>query len=95
MSIRHLPEISKPTRVCKLFVGNVDFGATDKELHDIFAEHGEVRFCKIILDQDTGRPKGFGFVHLATEDADAVIEQLNGYELRGRPIRVSIARERY
>ncbi len=78
----------------RIFVGNLPFSATDQVLNDTFAQYGAVESAKIIMDRNTGRSKGFGFVEMAT-DADAVtaIEKLNGAEYEGRTITVSEARE--
>lgn len=75
-----------------LFVGNIAWGATDEALRDLFAQFGEVYSAKIIMDRETGRSRGFGFVEM--ENAEAAIEGLNGADFFGREIRVNIAEER-
>ena len=78
----------------KLFVGNLPFGISDFELEDLFKGYGEVTSAKVIVDRRTGRSRGYGFVEMGTEDlAQQAIEALNGTELKGRPINVSLARE--
>ena len=80
----------------RLYVGNLSYSTTEADLRDAFAATGEeVAETKIVLDRDTGRPRGFAFVEMAT-DAGALkaIETLNGKELQGRAIAVSEARER-
>ena len=78
----------------KLFVGNLPFAVTDFDLEDLFKGYGEVTSAKVIVDRRTGRSRGYGFVEMGTEDlAQQVIEALNGAELKGRPINVSLARE--
>ena len=78
----------------KLFVGNLPFQVTDFDLEDLFKGYGEVTSAKVIVDRRTGRSRGYGFVEMGTEDlAQQVIEALNGTELKGRPINVSLARE--
>ena len=78
----------------KLYVGNLPFSATEQVLSDSFAQCGTVESVKIIMDRDTGRSKGFGFVEMADEaGATAAIEKLNGAEYEGRTITVSEARE--
>ena len=78
----------------KLFVGNLPFGVSDFELEDLFKGYGEVTSAKVIVDRRTGRSRGYGFVEMGTEDlAQQAIEALNGTELKGRPINVSLARE--
>ncbi len=80
----------------RLYVGNLSYNVTEPELKDVFAENGRnVKEVKVVLDRDTGRPRGFAFVEM-TIDAEAAqaIETLNGREIQGRPINVSEARER-
>ena len=78
----------------KLFVGNLPFEVTDFDLEDLFKGYGDVTSAKVIVDRRTGRSRGYGFVEMGTEDlAQQVIEALNGSELKGRPINVSLARE--
>ena len=78
----------------KLFVGNLPFQVTDFDLEDLFKGYGEVTSAKVIVDRRTGRSRGYGFVEMGTEDlAQQAIEALNGTELKGRPINVSLARE--
>ncbi len=78
----------------KLFVGNLPFAVTDFDLEDLFKGYGEVTSAKVIVDRRTGRSRGYGFIEMGTEDlAQQAIEALNGTELKGRPINVSLARE--
>lgn len=77
----------------KLYVGQISFQADSESLRAFFAQVGEVLSAKIITDRDTGRSKGFGFVEMATDDlANKAIEKLNGQELNGRPVNVTIAK---
>ena len=78
----------------KIYVGNLPFSATDAELRELFAQHGTVESVSIITDRDTGRPRGFGFVEMSRADASRAIQNLNGKELGGRPLRVNEAQER-
>ena len=79
--------------VKKLYVGNMSYDTTENALRDLFAGIGEVESVTIITDRMSGRPKGFGFVEMATEeDAQAAISQLNGTTLDGRQINVAEAR---
>jgi len=80
----------------RLYVGNLSYSTTEADLRDAFAATGEeVAETKIVLDRDTGRPRGFAFVEMATDaGAQKAIETLNGKELQGRAIAVSEARER-
>src|SRR5438876_9171258 len=77
----------------KLYVGNLPFTATDEELQEAFAQAGAVQSAKIIMDRDTGRSKGFGFVEMSTdqEAADA-IQKFNGVDYGGRAMTVAEAR---
>ncbi len=79
----------------KLFVGNLSFEVTDFDLEDLFKQHGEVISAKVILDRDTNRSRGFGFVEMSSDSsAQSSIDALNGTEVKGRAINVSIAKER-
>lgn len=77
----------------KLYVGNLPYSATDQLLADTFAQCGTVESAKIIMDRDTGRSKGFGFVEMSNDNeaADAVTK-FNGAEYEGRTIVVNEAR---
>lgn len=77
----------------KLFVGSLSYSVNDDQLQDAFAAVGQVVSAKVIIDRDTGRSKGFGFVEMATEEeAQAAVKQLNGKEIEGRAIAVNEAR---
>jgi RNA recognition motif-containing protein len=80
----------------RLYVGNLSYNVTEQELREVFAEGGRnVTEVKVVLDRDTGRPRGFAFVEMGSDaDAGAAIEQLSGRQIQGRPINVSEARER-
>ena len=79
----------------KIFVGNLSFEVTDFDLEDLFKQHGEVISAKVILDRDTNRSRGFGFVEMSSDSgAQGAIDALNGTEVKGRAINVSIAKER-
>lgn len=79
----------------KLFVGSLSWGVTDDMLSDFFAQVGTVSSAKVIVDRDTNRSKGFGFVEMSSDDeAKKAIDELNGKELDGRAINVSEARPR-
>jgi RNA recognition motif-containing protein len=78
----------------KIYVGNLPFSATESEVREMFAQHGTVESVSLITDRDTGRPRGFGFVEMARADASKAIQQLNGKDLGGRPLRVNEAQER-
>jgi RNA recognition motif-containing protein len=79
----------------KLYVGNLTYSTTEEAVEALFREHGEVQSVTLITDRDTGRPKGFGFVEMATsEQAEQAKSSLDGTELDGRPIKVDTAKER-
>ena len=79
----------------KLFVGNIVFSATEDDLRSLFSEAGEVQEVTLINDKFTGRPRGFGFVTMATdEEAQAAVERFEGYDLDGRSLKVNEARPR-
>jgi RNA recognition motif-containing protein len=79
----------------RLYVGNLPFAATEDDLRDVFAECGEVVEVKIMMDRESGRSRGFGFVTMdGPESAKNAIERMNGADFDGRPLRVSEAEER-
>jgi RNA recognition motif-containing protein len=79
----------------KLYVGNLAFGVTDSDLQQLFAAHGSVRSAQVIMDRDTGRSKGFGFVEMDNDqEAQAAITALNGTQMDGRSLNVNEARPR-
>jgi RNA recognition motif-containing protein len=78
-----------------LFVAGLPYEMTENELQDLFAEHGTVKSAKIILDRDTNRSKGFGFVEMSTEEESKnAIQALNGKDMNGRSLAVNEARPR-
>lgn len=79
----------------KLFIGKLSYDTTEDSLRTQFAQYGTVVSTAVIMDRDSGRSKGFGFVEMETEDeAKAAIAALDGKEFEGRTILVSIARPR-
>lgn len=77
----------------KIFVGSLSYNATDDDLAQFFAGAGTVVSAKVIMDRDTNRSKGFGFVEMSSdEEAKQAIDQLNGKDLAGRPVALSEAR---
>jgi len=77
-----------------IYVGNLPYATTGQELNEIFTEYGEVVSAKIILDRETGRSKGFGFVEMGDSEANKAIEDLNGAEYYGKKLTVNEARDR-
>jgi RNA recognition motif-containing protein len=77
----------------KLYVGNLAFGVTDSNLQSMFEAHGTVQSAQVIMDRDTGRSKGFGFVEMSSDqEAQAAIAALNGQQVEGRALNVNEAR---
>jgi RNA recognition motif-containing protein len=77
----------------KLYVGNLPYSATDSTLEQLFGAHGTVQSAQVIMDRDTGRSKGFGFVEMGSDqEAQAAIAALNGQDLEGRSLTVNEAR---
>ncbi|MBN2210718.1 MAG: RNA-binding protein [Sedimentisphaerales bacterium] len=78
-----------------IYVGNLSFRCTDEELRQAFAAFGEVTSATIIMDRETGRSRGFGFVEMANDaEGQAAIDGLNGTELGGRMLKINEARPR-
>lgn len=79
----------------KVYVGNLVYDVADSDLAEIFAPHGSVKSAQVIMDRDTGRSKGFGFVEFSAEaEATAAIAAVNGREFKGRNLTVSEAKPR-
>jgi RNA recognition motif-containing protein len=79
----------------KLYVGNLPYSSTEDSLREAFSQSGSVDSVTIIIDRDTGRSKGFGFVEMGTDaEAQAAIEALDGQDFGGRRIKVNEAKPR-
>lgn len=79
----------------KLFVGSLSFNTTDDSLQQAFSQFGNVVSAKVIIDRDSNRSKGFGFVEFETdEEAQAAIKGIDGQEIDGRAVKVSVAKPR-
>lgn len=79
----------------KLYVGNLPYSVSDSDLQRLFEPHGAVQSAQVVVDRDTGRSKGFGFVEMETgEGAQAAISALNGQDFSGRSLTVNEARPR-
>jgi RNA recognition motif-containing protein len=77
----------------KLYVGNLPYTVTDSTLSETFAQCGTVTSSKVIMDRDTGRSKGFGFVEMSSDsEAQNAISKFNGADWEGRPMTVNEAR---
>jgi cold-inducible RNA-binding protein len=79
----------------RLYVGNLSYGTTEMGLRELFGQMGTVADAKVVMDRETGRPRGFAFVEMSSDqEAQQAIEQLNGREVDGRAINVNEAQER-
>ena len=79
----------------RLYVGNLSYSTMDQQLKDAFGAHGQVVSASVVIDRETGRSRGFGFVEYATEgEAKTAADAMNGQMLDGRPLRVNPAHER-
>jgi RNA recognition motif-containing protein len=77
----------------KLYVGNLPYSVADSDLQRLFEAHGSVVSAQVIMDRDTGRSKGFGFVEMGSDsEAQAAIAEMNGKEVDGRSLTVNEAR---
>jgi RNA recognition motif-containing protein len=76
-----------------LYVGNLPFNTTNEELREAFAQYGTVTSASVVMDRDTGRSRGFGFVEMS-DGADAAIDAMNGADFQGRTLVVNEARPR-
>ncbi len=77
----------------KIYVGNLPYNATEDELRDFFTQYGNIEEVKLIVDFNTGRSKGFGFITFATAEASESALAANGTEMGGRKLKVNAARE--
>ena len=83
------------SNINKLFVGNLSFNTTENDLQDLFAVHGTVVETNLMMDRDSGRPRGFGFVSMSTpQEAETAIQALNGKSIDGRALTVNVAKPR-
>jgi len=78
----------------KLYVGNLPFSATEDAVRTLFAEHGTVDSVAMIMDRDTGQPRGFAFVEMPSSDAARAMQSLNGQDMGGRALKVNEAQDK-
>lgn len=78
----------------RLYVGNLPFSATEDEVRTMFGEFGTVETAELVMDRETGRPRGFGFVQMDSEGAATAIKKLDGRDMGGRALNVNEAKER-
>lgn len=77
-----------------IYVGNLSWGMTSEKLQEVFEKVGAVTSSKVIMDRETGKSKGFGFVEMSVEDANKAVTELNGQDVEGRTLRVNLAEDR-
>ena len=78
----------------KIFAGNLPFSVTEEKLREMFEEFGQVESCKLIVDRESGRSRGFGFIEMDNASADAAIKSLNGSNMDNRLIKVNQAEDK-
>jgi len=78
----------------KIYVGNLPFSANEADVKELFGQHGTVNSVALIMDRDTGRPRGFGFIEVDDNDLSAMIQNLDGKEMDGRALRVNEAQDK-
>jgi RNA recognition motif-containing protein len=78
----------------KIYVGNLPFSADEASVRTLFSQHGTVDSVALIMDRDTGQPRGFGFVEMPSSDAARAIQSLNGQDMGGRALKVNEAQDK-
>ena len=78
----------------KLYVGNLPFSADEDAVRQLFSQHGTVDSVALIMDRETGRPRGFAFVEMPKADAARAMQALNGHDMGGRPLKVNEAQDK-
>lgn len=78
----------------KIYVGNLPFSASEDTVRTLFSQHGTVESVALVMDRDTGRPRGFGFIEMARADAARAIQSLNGADMDGRALKVNEAQDK-
>ena len=78
----------------KIYVGNLSFNTSESQLRELFQTHGPVTSATMVMDRETGRPRGFGFVEMGDEAGRAAMEALNGHTVEGRALTVNEAKPR-
>lgn len=78
----------------RIYIGNLPWTTSESELKQLFVQYGNVSYCRIVVDTETGRPRGFGFVEMSKEDAPKAIEALNATNFNGRSLRINEAKPR-
>ena len=78
----------------RIYVGNLPWSVSNEDLESLFATIGAVESAQVVMDRDSGRSRGFGFVDMAREDAQRAISELNGHQVDGRALRVNEAQSK-
>ncbi len=78
----------------KIYVGNLPFSATESQVRELFSKHGNVQSVALIMDKETGRPRGFGFVEIEDSGLAAALKALDGHEMDGRALKVNEAQDK-
>ena len=78
----------------KIYVGNLPWSVSNSDLEDLFAKIGAVESAQVVMDRDSGRSRGFGFVEMAQNDGQRAVAELNGQEIDGRALRVNEAQSK-
>jgi len=78
----------------KIYVGNLPFSATESQVRDLFSQHGSVQSVSLVMDRETGRPRGFGFVEIDDAGMAKALKALDGYEMDGRALKVNEAQDK-
>ena len=88
-------ELRRETKHLRIYIGNMPYGVSSEDLSELFGEYGHVQDATVIMDRETGRSKGFGFIEMPNNsEADRAIKELNSTQLQGRMITVNQARPR-
>jgi RNA recognition motif-containing protein len=78
----------------KLYIGNFPYSVNESQIRDMFSGYGDISELNLIMDRDTGRPKGFGFITFATQAAAEKALELNGRDVGGRALKVNVATDK-
>ena len=91
---RSIEDRAREKTVTRIYVGNLPFSASEDDVRSLFQEYGSVEEVSLVSDRETGRPRGFGFVEMDSQGANAAIQALDGVDYGGRNLRVNEARPR-
>jgi RNA recognition motif-containing protein len=92
---KRFARLGKVCAMVNIYVGNLAWACTSDDLLNLFSSHGQVARAQVVMDRETGRSRGFGFVEMPNQDeAQAAIQALNGFDMSGRPLTVNEAKPR-